>query len=114
MSPEYNNPISATLPLFPKTVILSSILNGLDNVKYIPAIIFPITVWEAKPTTTPVIVAIVAAKAGFWLRKDIRIATIVMDPRILIRLLIDLAVWLDCRATVTTLKAELLIISVTI
>jgi len=88
LSPEYNNPISATLPLFPKTVILSSILNGLVIVKYIPAIIFPITVWAAKPITTPVMVAIVAAKAGFWLRKDIIIATITMEPRILIKLLI--------------------------
>src|SRR5436309_10767383 len=113
MSPEYNNPMSATLPVFPKTVILSSILNGLAKVRYIPAIIFPITVWAAKPITTPVMAAIDAAKAGFWLRKDIIIATIIMEPRILIRLLIDLAVWLDCRAAVTKLKAELLIISVT-
>ena len=112
-SPEYNNPISITLPLFPNTVILSSILNGLVIVKYIPAIRFPMTFWAAKPITMPVIAPIDAAKAGFSLRNDIIIAVIINEPRILMRLLIDLAVCLDCRAAVANLKAELLIISIT-
>jgi hypothetical protein len=61
----------------------------------------------------PVMAPIDAAKTGFSLRKDIITAAITMEPRILIRLLIDLAVWMDCPAAVVILKAELLIISIT-
>jgi hypothetical protein len=45
-------------------------LNGLFNIKYNPAIIFPITFWAAKPPTMPVMAPIDAAKTGFSLRKD--------------------------------------------
>ena len=62
-STQYNNPISVTVPVFLKMVILSPILNGLV-IKYIPAIIFPIRFWAAKPIPITVTAPIDAAMAG--------------------------------------------------
>lgn len=64
-SSQFNSPMSLTIPLFPKTVIISPILNGLINVKYIPAIIFPSRFCEAKPITSADRVPIAAPTPAF-------------------------------------------------
>ena len=51
-SSQFNSPMSRTFPLFPNTVITSSILNGLVSDKYMPAIMFPKRFCEAKPITS--------------------------------------------------------------
>jgi hypothetical protein len=66
----YNSPISKIVPVFPKTVILSPILNGRVSDRYNPAIILPITVCEAKARTKPATVVIDAAKNGSLLRYE--------------------------------------------
>ena len=91
-SSQFNSPMSRTFPLFPNTVITSSILNGLVSDKYMPAIIFPKRFCEAKPITSADKVPIDAATAAFWLRNDNTMAATTIPPRILMRLLNELAV----------------------
>jgi hypothetical protein len=84
--------MSITLPLCPKTLMASPILNGRATAKYKPAIALPIKFEAAKPITTPEIVLIDAAITGFWERYEIMNAITIMAPTIRTKLFMELAV----------------------
>ena len=62
---QFSNPMSWTVPVFPKTIIMPHILNGTVGYMYIPATMFPSRFCEAKPMTNAELAPIDAATVAF-------------------------------------------------